>query len=104
MCIQDFTLYQCGCQKKGSLRECGEFQCSHIKDIAKQKPDYCQDCQKKLEHGESIPQRKSSTVKRLTRSLSMKVKTMGPGHGRNNGSLEHTPEEDKWVNPFNDPL
>ncbi|KAK6344433.1 hypothetical protein TWF696_008070 [Orbilia brochopaga] len=103
MCIQDFTLHQCGCQTKGRLRECGEQQCSHIKDIAKQLPDYCLSCQEKLDRGDALPQRKPSTVKRIKRSFSMRI---GHKSERFGGRGHRSPSqgENDWVNPFNDPV
>ncbi|KAK6353858.1 hypothetical protein TWF730_008280 [Orbilia blumenaviensis] len=105
MCIQDFTLYHCGCQKKGSLRVCGEFQCSHIKDIAKQLPDYCGACQAKLDQGVPLPPRRTSTIKKIKRTLSMRTHGNAKGHERRKSSISSiTPEDNKWVNPFKDPL
>ncbi|KAJ6259550.1 hypothetical protein Dda_5187 [Drechslerella dactyloides] len=104
MCIQDFTLHQCGCQTKGRLRVCGEFQCSHIKDIAKQLPDFCDSCQEKLDRGDALPQRRTSTVKRIKRSLSMRIGPKSPTFGgRGHRSSSHGSEAE-WVNPFNDPV
>ncbi|KAF3081853.1 hypothetical protein TWF569_011829 [Orbilia oligospora] len=109
MCIQDFTLYHCGCQTKGSLRVCGETQCSHIKDIAKQLPDHCESCQAKLEEGIELPRRRTSTIKKIKRTLSLrtaKSPEYSRGHQSRKGSISMrmTPEDDGWVNPFNDPL
>ncbi|KAK6510470.1 hypothetical protein TWF506_009576 [Arthrobotrys conoides] len=106
MCIQDFTLYHCGCQTKGRLRVCGETLCSHIKDIAKQVPDHCESCQEKLEQGVDLPQRKTSTIKKIKRTLSLRTnKPPKPkGHSSRKGSISMTPENDEWMNPFNDPL
>ncbi|KAK6511803.1 hypothetical protein TWF481_000709 [Arthrobotrys musiformis] len=104
MCIQDFTLYHCGCQRKGSLRVCGEFQCSHIKDIAKRVPDYCSTCQAKLEQGIELPPRRTSTIKKIKRTLSMRTQNHTKSSDRRKGSISMTPEDTEWVNPFKDPL
>ena len=41
MCIQDFIRFRCGCEKKGRLRECGEYYCDFTKDMAKVKIEFC---------------------------------------------------------------
>ncbi|KAF3910177.1 hypothetical protein ABW21_db0200756 [Orbilia brochopaga] len=109
MCIQDFTLHQCGCQTKGRLRVCGEMQCSHTKDIAKQIPDFCPSCLEKLDRGDALPQRKPSTVKRIKRSLSMRVGPKSPKSPKSDrpsgrGHRSTSQGSNDWHNPFDDPI
>ncbi|KAK6542055.1 hypothetical protein TWF694_007827 [Orbilia ellipsospora] len=104
MCIQDWTIYHCGCQKKGDLRVCGEYYCDYTKDLGKSKEDYCKQCQEKLERGEPLPERKKSFLKRIATGLGLRVHTSNqPGHGSNSSSLQNTPESAEWPNPFADP-
>ncbi|KAK6335185.1 hypothetical protein TWF718_010622 [Orbilia javanica] len=104
MCIQDYTLYHCGCKRKGSLRVCGEIQCSHIKDIGKQVPDYCGTCQAKLDQGIDLPPRRTSTIKKIKRTLSMRTHDYSKSNERRKGSISLTPQDNDWVNPFKDPV